>query len=162
MESEETMRVEKTFRVVSGGQTGVDRAALDAAMAMDVPVGGWCPRGRRAEDGRIPERYPLREATTDAYAERTRLNVRDSDATLVIGEASSSRGTALTADEASRLGKPLLQVEHGEAPDEVVEWLREHAVRVLNVAGPRESKVPGTYRQARSFIQGVLRAVMPT
>mgnify|MGYP003793290687 CR=1 FL=1 len=83
-------------KIVSGGQTGVDRAALDVAMQLGIPVGGWCPRGRRAEDGRIPDSYPLREASSVNYAKRTELNVRDSDGTLILSGGPLTGGTALT------------------------------------------------------------------
>lgn len=152
-------RTGQAFTVVSGGQTGVDRAALDAGMDAGVPVGGWCPRGRRAEDGPIPVRYPLRETATDTYAERTRLNVRDSDATLIVGPGDGSPGTSLTAREARSRAKPLLQVEITDRPEAVAAWLRGHDVCVLNVAGPRESEVPGIYRRALAFMQVVLHDV---
>ena len=103
-------------KIVSGGQTGVDRAALDAAMAHDVPVGGWCPKGRRAEDGVIPERYPLKETPSDAYEQRTAWNVRDSDGTLLITDGALEGGTALTMQEAKRQGRPVL---HVRTPDPV-------------------------------------------
>ncbi|PSQ85488.1 MAG: molybdenum cofactor carrier, partial [Bacteroidetes bacterium QH_2_63_10] len=89
-------------KIISGGQTGVDRAALDAALAFNVPVGGWCPKGRRAEDGQIPDRYPLEETPSEAYEQRTAWNVRDSDGTLIITDGSLEGGTALTMTEARR------------------------------------------------------------
>jgi hypothetical protein len=132
-------------RIVSGGQTGVDRAALDAALAAGVAVGGWCPRGRLAEDGAIPERYPLRETASADPAQRTEWNVRDSDGTLILHRGPLAGGTALTADLARRAGRPLLLLDL-DAPPPVVEvqaWLRERGIRVLNVAGPRASEAPG-------------------
>ncbi len=92
-------------KIVSGGQTGVDRAALDAALALGVPCGGWCPRGRRAEDGEIPARYPLRETPLPTYEQRTEWNVRDADGTLVLTRGPASGGTALTLALAERLGR---------------------------------------------------------
>src|SRR5947209_17179443 len=98
-------------KVVSGGQTGVDRAALDAALELGVPCGGWCPRGRRAEDGPIPERYPLRETSWDGYPQRTEWNVRDSDGTLILTRGEPDRGTALTARLANTQNKPCLVID---------------------------------------------------
>mgnify|MGYP006174065873 CR=1 FL=1 len=90
-------------RIISGGQTGVDRAALDAAMAAQYPVGGWCPQGRRAEDGPIPRDYPLRETPSAEYAQRTLWNVRDSDATLVLTPGPITGGTRWTVVKAQEL-----------------------------------------------------------
>ncbi|MDX1532330.1 MAG: putative molybdenum carrier protein [Rhodothermales bacterium] len=142
----------------SGGQTGIDRAALDAALAAGVPCGGWCPRGRRAEDGPLPARYPLRETPSDDYAERTAWNVRDADATLVLTLGPVTGGTALTVEVAERLGTPLRVVEVGAADgvERTAEWVRAGGFGVLNVAGPRESTAPGVYGQARAFMERLL------
>lgn len=152
------MQVEK---IVSGGQTGVDRAALDTALAYDIPIGGWCPRGRRAEDGTIPERYPLRETPTDAYAQRTAWNVRDSDGTLVITDGEVEGGTAYTVEEAERRGQPLLHIQLSESALilRIREWVEEHEVRILNVAGPRASEVDGIYEGARKVLTKFVEAV---
>ena len=147
--------------VVTGGQTGVDRAALDAAMAAGIAVGGWCPRGRRAEDGPIAERYPLRETPSDAYAQRTAWNVRDSDGTLVLVVGEPEGGTRLTIEEARRRDKPCL-VQRLDADDvlrAVSAWLDEHGIRRLNVGGPRESEAPGIYAAASAFLARLFRAV---
>lgn len=93
--------------LISGGQTGVDRAALDFAMAMKIPCSGWCPAGRRAEDGPIADCYPLLEASSELYQQRTRLNVRDSDATLIIADSSPSNGTRLTIEYCQKMRKPF-------------------------------------------------------
>ena len=145
-------------KIVSGGQTGVDRAALDAAQALGVPCGGWCPRGRLAEDGPISSRYPLRETPTAAYAQRTRWNVRDSDGTLILNRGPLDGGTALTAELARKLGKPclVLDLSAPPAPSVVRAWAAVHQVRVLNVAGPRERRRPGITRQARLFLRRLL------
>jgi len=146
--------------VVSGGQTGVDRAALDAAAAVGLPVGGWCPRGRRAEDGVIPARYALRETPGSDYAERTEWNVRDSDATLIAVRGAPTGGTRLTARLADALGRPLFVCDllrHND-PQAIVDWLGTHQVRVLNCAGPRESGAPGIYDAARSLFLAVFSA----
>lgn len=153
------MQLEK---IVSGGQTGVDRAALDAALAHDVPIGGWCPKGRRAEDGPIPDRYPLSETPSEEYAQRTAWNVRDSDGTLLIAPESLEGGTALTRSEAEAQGKPVLHVR----PDDPVPvpmiraWGTENEVRVLNVAGPRASDVEGIYGVARSILDDLLSVLV--
>jgi hypothetical protein len=149
------------IHIHSGGQTGVDRAALDAALTAGVPVGGWCPQGRRAEDGPIPPRYPLRETPTEVYAERTAWNVRDADATLILTRGTPTGGTATTIEVARDLGKPLYVIDLAESDDvaPVAAWLREHGVTVLNVAGPRESTAPGGYAEAKQFITRLLRAL---
>jgi predicted Rossmann-fold nucleotide-binding protein len=148
-------------RIVSGGQTGVDRAALDAAMEFGVPCGGWCPAGRLAEDGPIPSAYPLRETGSAAYAERTELNVMEADATLVLAWGRPSEGTLLTLELAESHGKPFCVVDLLEdaAPVEAIQrWLREEDVRVLNVAGPRASTSESVYPRARAFMRQLLEA----
>jgi hypothetical protein len=144
--------------VVSGGQTGVDRAALDAAIAAGVPHGGWCPRGRRAEDGPIVARYALREHASSDYAARTEANVIDSDGTLILADDALSGGTALTREYAARHAKPLLVVDLATPPDvaAVRAWIEAHDLRVLNVAGPRESQRPGIGARARAFLDRLL------
>lgn len=141
---------------MSGGQSGVDRAALDAAMAAGLHVGGWCPAGRRAEDGAIPAQYPLRETPSTAYRVRTRLNVRDAEATLIVAPLPLVGGTAYTARVAQRLNVPVFHLAINAASNPrllslapVRAWLTERQVSVLNVAGPRESTVPGIYAVAR-------------
>jgi hypothetical protein len=147
-----------SLRIHSGGQTGVDRAALDAALAEGVAIGGWCPRGRRAEDGPIPDRYPLRETPTAAYAERTAWNVRDADATLVLTRGAPTGGTATTIDVARELGKPLRIVDlEADDVEPVAAWVRAHGIEVLNVAGPRESTAPGIHAEAERFVKSLLR-----
>src|SRR5690349_1618711 len=132
-------------KIVSGGQTGVDRAALDVALELGLPCGGWCPRGRRAEDGPIDGRYPLTETPWDGYPQRTEWNVRDSDGTLVLTRGAPDRGTALTVELARRYGRPHLVIDLAEPlrAERVRAWAGEHQVRTLNVAGPRESSCPG-------------------
>lgn len=142
-------------KIVSGGQTGVDRAALDAAIALDIPHGGWCPRGRLAENGRIPSRYKLTETDSPHYAVRTERNVLDSDATLILCRGTPSGGTELTLRLADQHRRPAMIVDL-DAPivaDEIHAWLTEYAVSTLNVAGPRESQSPGIGRQAAEFIE---------
>lgn len=134
---------------------------MDAARAHDVAVGGWCPRGRRAEDGPIAPRYPLRETPTDAYAERTAWNVRDSDGTLIIAPDPLDGGTALTRREAEAREKPVLHVRPADpVPVPMIHaWAAEHGVRVLNVAGPRAGEVEGIYRRARSILGALLASM---
>lgn len=143
-------------KVISGGQTGVDRAALDAAMAKGIPVGGFCPQGRRAEDGPIPDRYPLVELPSPEYVARTERNVIASDGTLVLNLGELSGGTALTVEFARLHGKPCLVVrlDSNDADQpRVVEWAIANGICILNVAGPRESKMPGqVYSKAFEFL----------
>jgi hypothetical protein len=145
-------------KVVSGGQTGVDRAALDAAAELGVRCGGWCPRGRRAEDGSIPLGYPLQETPSSGYVQRTQWNVRDSDGTLILTRGAPTGGTAGTIQAAARLGRPCLIVRLDRRPSRspLDAWMAAHAVRVLNVAGPRESASPGIYALARRFLRRAL------
>lgn len=149
------MAKERDFLVVSGGQTGVDRAALDSALELGLACGGWCPRGRLAEDGVIPERYPLRETEEASYRARTERNVRDSDATLVLCWGKPTGDTALTILTARRFGKPLLIVDMAAppTPKSVARWISESGARVINVAGPRESARPGlVYSEVKPFL----------
>ena len=144
--------------MISGGQTGVDRSALDVALELGLPAGGWCPKGRKAEDGSLASRYPLTETPSEQYWQRTVWNVRDSDGTLVLTRGSPAEGTAYTVEAARKLGKPCLVLDLSEAPSQsaVQAWAEEHKVRVLNVAGPRESKCPGIYAQAAQFLRAIL------
>lgn len=149
-------------RIVSGGQTGVDRGALDAALAAGFPCGGWCPAGRRAEDGAIPARYPLTALPERDYAARTRRNVADSDATLILHEGRLEGGTALTRRFCDELDRPCLCVDPSvlgveAAAHEAVAFIRREDVRVLNVAGPRDTKWPGASVCARKVVDEILR-----
>ncbi len=145
-------------KIVSGGQTGVDRAALDVAMALSIPCGGWCPKGRLAEDGVIPARYPLSETDSADYDLRTRLNVRDSDATLILNPGPLDGGTLRTVELARGTAKPHLvaDLDGAPAPDDVAAWLGRTRPRVLNVAGPRESKRPGVHAKAAEYLRALL------
>lgn len=145
-------------RIISGGQTGADRAALDVAVALGIPYDGWCPRGGWAEDvAGLLVRYPgLHETASDDPAERTRLNVRDSDATLVVrGAGVRSPGTDATVEWAARLGRPWLE---STDTGEVLAWLDGlPSGLALNVAGPRASEDPAAYDVARALLERVLR-----
>ena len=145
-------------KIVSGGQTGVDRAALDVALALDIPHGGWCPAGRLAEDRVIPPQYRLTETDSPEYAVRTEKNVVDSDGTLILCRGRTSGGTELTRQLADQYGKPCLVVDlNGPLPaDDVYRWISESRIETLNVAGPRESQNRGISAQARQFLEGLL------
>lgn len=135
-------------KIVSGGQTGADRGALDAAIALGMAHGGWCPKGRRAKDGRIPPRYELTEAPSDDYCQRTEWNVRDSDGTVVFTlDRLATGGTLETIRFAERFEKPLLHIAAEASGRDVGAILRDfvarHGIRVLNVAGSREDAEPG-------------------
>jgi hypothetical protein len=151
------------LKVISGGQTGVDRAALDVALELGLSCGGWCPRGRRAEDGRIPECYPLRETPSSGYPQRTEWNVRDSSGTLILTRGRPRGGTALTLRLAARLARPFLVVDIERQPDpgEAAAWILEQELRIVNVAGPRESDDPGLGVQAAAFLRRALAAAQP-
>jgi len=169
MENERIYRVDHRVleKVISGGQTGVDRAALDAAMKLGIDVGGWCPKGRRALDGEIPSKYPLIETRGKSYQTRTKWNVRDSDATLIICRDEPTGGTALTIKCCEQLGKPYMvyQLKVGETigvgtaedPYGVSYWLNCHHVQTLNVAGPREGMHCPIYNHAYLFLMGLFQ-----
>ena len=136
--------------VVSGGQTGVDRAALDSACRHNIAHGGWCPKGRLASDGPLPLHYHLRETDSAGYRQRTKLNVQDSDATLIFNTGDLDGGTLQTVRFAQTMKKPyrvfqLDQANLEEVARQVVEWLTLGRLFTLNIAGPREQKRPGIY-----------------
>lgn len=145
------------LKIVAGGQTGVDRAALEWALGNGVPHGGWCPKGRKAEDGVIPPQFQLRETGSDNYSIRTRRNVRDSGGTVIFSEnAELTGGTQETAEFAKETGKPLLRLVSSMGVDEAAAqlnaFLQEHRIVVLNIAGPRASEEPN----ACAFVKTVL------
>lgn len=148
-------------RIVSGGQTGVDRAALDAALDADFPCGGWCPLGRLAEDGPLDARYPLTEAETDEYAERTELNVFDSDGTLILTRGQPTGGTAFTIACAEAHGRPYLHLDLDVLAEAstAFDWANTYEIAVLNVAGPRERNAPGIYDAALVFMRELIGLV---
>jgi hypothetical protein len=156
------MERDTALTIVSGGQAGADRAALDFAIAAGLPHDGWCPRGRLAEDGPLAARYALRETETDRYAERTRLNVRGSDGTVVLTLMPElTGGTKLTAEIAAELSKPLLHLCAAatgplEAAVSLRQFIAEHRIARLNVAGPRASQEP----QIGAFVQAVLSSAL--
>ena len=138
-------------RIVSGGQTGADRAALDFAIAHGIPHGGWCPQGRVAEDGVVQRCYELKETPEVEYPQRTEWNVRDSDGTVIFSIAAAlTCGSKLTAELATKSGKPFLHLSELRDGEAAATRLREfvfyHGIRVLNVAGPRASSEPAVAR----------------
>jgi len=153
--------------IVSGGQTGADRGALDFAVKHGYTHGGWAPSGRRAEDGVIPVKYQLKELAAGGYRQRTRRNVEDSDATLIVNLGELDGGTLATRVFAEKSGKPCLviQVDSGisdEMVETIIHWLDLHEVNILNVAGPRESKRPGMYRCTIELLTAVETVRRPT
>jgi len=148
-------------KIVSGGQTGVDRGALDAARALGTAIGGWVPKGRRAEDGRVPDEYPLQETATAEYEERTRLNVYDSDGTLILSHGPLRGGSQVTLEAAVDLGRPhkhldLSELSPTDAIEKAIAWIGAHHIETLNVAGPRQSEDPDAYRMSRLITTGLL------
>ena len=153
------MQIEK---IVSGGQTGVDRGALDAALAAGFPCGGWCPEGRLAEDGAIADRYPVVVLPGAGYEERTLRNVLDSDGTAILHSGLLEGGTRLTAEHCAKHGKPRLLIdaaafspEHAAA--EISAFVERERISVLNIAGPRSSKWPGAHGYACETLSVLLR-----
>lgn len=148
--------------MISGGQTGVDRAALDAALAAGIPVGGWCPEGRKAEDGIIPGKYPVKELPGGDYRERTRQNVLGSDGTVIIHFGTLSGGTRETKLFCEDAKKPYLLIDASTMPvdqaaAEMTAFVGKSGIVVLNVAGPRASKEPRAYEYTYATLAAFLR-----
>lgn len=155
------------MKIVSGGQAGVDRGALDAALAAGSPCGGWCPAGRRAEDGPIAAIYPLQETASAQYAARTRQNVIDSDGTLIIYFGALEGGTARTLEFCRDLQKPCCCLDaERHAPIQAAQLIKQfvagHDIATLNVAGPRASKQPRAQSYARQTLALVLDTIQDT
>ena len=152
------IRLEK---IVSGGQTGADRAALDVAIEFGIPHGGWIPRGRKTERGRLPTKYKLQELATDSYPKRTEQNVIDSDGTLIISHGELYGGSDYTRMMAAKHGKPWIHIDANkhsvEAAVEMIRaWLSGNDIEVLNVAGPRASRDPRIYATTKTILSAVL------
>lgn len=154
-------RIEK---IISGGQTGADRAALDFAIENNIPYGGWLPKGRITEDGTLPEKYHLQEMPTEDYSKRTEKNVLDSDATVIISHGFLTGGSALTREYAILHNKHWIHIDMNElsldeAADAMIAWLSENQIRILNVAGARAGKDPSIYDTVARLLKVTLSAV---
>jgi len=148
-------------RIISGGQTGADRAALDAALKFKIPHGGWIPRGRLAEDGRLADIYKLKEMPTDSYSARTEQNVIDSDGTVIFSHGMPSGGTEYTREMALKHGKQMLCIDLNlmslsAAAWTITAWIQSQNIQNLNVAGPRASEDPGIYGDVFRIIEAVV------
>lgn len=148
-------------KIFSGGQTGVDRAALDFALRYKIPCGGWCPKGRLAEDGPIPLTYPLLETTSGEYPERTEMNIVHSDGTLIITiKKYFDKGTILTSQKCDQYGKPCLMIDLDQPYlpqiENIKTWIGESGIQILNIAGPRESSLPGIYGKTLQFLLNLI------
>ncbi|MFH1727117.1 MAG: putative molybdenum carrier protein [Pseudomonadota bacterium] len=143
-------------KIVSGAQTGVDRAALDVAMKLGIAHGGWVPKNRLAEDGEIDNKYNVKETNTSDYAHRTIQNIINSDATLILSKGKISGGSAYTLFKAKEHKKPVLWLKINKNQDRAIvkicQWLNENKPKILNLAGPRESKEPGIYDVSFDFL----------
>ena len=147
-------------KIISGAQTGADRAALDFAINNDIPHGGWVPKGRKAEDGIIPARYTVQEAPTLEYSRRTELNVREADGTLILSHGALTGGSLLTEKLAQKYHKPCLHIDFHQTPEfqatvDIIHWLGAHRVHVLNVAGSRSSTDPKIYEATTRLLEAV-------
>ncbi len=151
--------------IISGGQTGADRAALDIAIELQINHYGWCPKNRLAEDGAISFKYNLRETDTTDVNERTKLNIRDSDGTIIFVPSlpvQVTDGTILTIKEVYEKKKPHLIIDFSKVNDitELLsEWVERHNIAILNIAGPRESQQPGTYQAVYMLLKKALTSV---
>jgi hypothetical protein len=151
----------KLQKIISGGQTGADRAALDFAIDNDIPYGGWLPKGRKTEDGMLPEKYHLQEMPTGDYSKRTEQNVFDSDGTVIVSHGFLTGGSALTRDFAKRHKKDWIHIDLKElslkeAAERLSSWLTENEINVLNVAGPKAGKDPKIYEATLRLLEETL------
>jgi len=158
----ETTATVKALKIISGGQTGVDRAALDVALRHGIECGGWCPAGRLDESGRIPEHYPLRELQRGGTNARTRQNVKDSDGTVIIYFCSLRGGTDYTLWRCIKDSKPHLLFDGAETPPEqagraIGDFVRNNQIEVLNIAGPRQSEWPEGYDYVSRALSAFLK-----
>jgi hypothetical protein len=145
------------MKIISGGQTGADRAALDAAIELRIPHGGWLPKGRKAEDGRLATCYRLLELDTYRYRDRTLKNVVESDGTLIVSFGPLTGGSALTEALCIRSDRPCLHlnmdyVSIDSAVTTLEQWLAAHRIKTLNVAGPRASSDARIYETVKNIL----------
>ena len=148
-------------KIISGGQTGADQAALDAAIRLEIPHGGWIPKGRMTESGPLPDKYKLQEMITTSYPKRTEKNVTDSDGTVIISRGKLTGGSKLTEKLAEKHKRPCLHIDLNKTPtffaaSIINAWIGLHKIEILNVAGPRASKDPEIYQDVRYIIEGVI------
>ncbi len=147
-----------SLKIISGGQTGADRAALDWAIVHQIPHGGWCPKGRKSEDGVINSRYNLTETPSDEYSQRTEWNVRDSDGTVIFSIAKKLfAGTLLTAELAQKYQKPYIHIckefTHVNPVNQLLLFISNYKIVILNVAGTRVSNEPEVYQFVKSTFE---------
>jgi hypothetical protein len=152
----------KALKIICGGQTGVDRAALDVSLKHGIDCGGWCPAGRLDEFGRIPDRYPVRELQTGGFTERTMRNVKDSDGTVVIYNGEIRGGTEQTVRYCVEIKRPCELVDASKIPAEdaaslITNFVRAKKIKILNVAGPRQSEWPEGYEYASRALETFVR-----
>lgn len=148
-------------KIISGGQTGADRAALDFAIKHNIPHGGWIPKGRKTEEGALPEQYQLQEMSTSSYANRTEKNILDSDGTLIVSHGKLTGGSALTRELAKKHKKPLIHIDldkvhTSEASYLIAEWAERHHISIMNVAGARASKDSKIYQATFDLLEAAL------
>ncbi len=151
-------------QLISGGQTGADRAALDLAIALNIPYGGWLPKGRKTEEGPLPDKYQLQELPTGEYKKRTEKNILDSEGTLIVSHGELSGGSALTRDLAKKHKKYWIHLDMKDLPLEIAaeklkSWIAINNISVLNVAGPRGSKDPKIYKATMDLLEKVFSLI---
>ena len=151
------------MKIISGGQTGADRAALDYAIEFNILYGGWVPKGRKTEDGTLPDKYKLQEMPTSDYSKRTEKNIHTADGTLIVSHGRLTGGSALTQFISEKRDKPFIHVDFNrmsidEASEAVRIWLEKNQIETLNVAGPRASKDPAIYEATRRLLDAVFRS----
>lgn len=149
-------------KIISGGQTGADRAALDFAIEHNIPYGGWVPKGRKTEDGTLPDRYDLQEMPTDEYLKRTEQNILNSDGTLIISNGRLTGGSALTEFLTCMHNMPYFhvdmdQINLAEAAAKTRQWIKDNGIKILNVAGARASKDSEIYRVTIDLLEATFR-----